>query len=134
MSVLDEAIERAVAYLAAMEARDLAAARRHVGEGELDIVFPGGRRFRDIEAIVANSAGRYEVVKKRIEARDAWASGDRVRVMITGTLYGRWPDGTPFEDIRFVDWFEFADGRIVRQHVWNDAAERLIARRKEAGE
>lgn len=132
MTDYTSASDIAVAYLAAMEARDLDTARRYVADTGLELVFPGDRRFTSIEAIVANSSGRYRVVKKRITGRDAWQSEGRVRAMITGTLYGEWPDGTPFEGIRFVDWFEFEGERIVKQHVWNDAGERILATRKEA--
>ncbi|RAI02224.1 hypothetical protein DLJ53_12725 [Acuticoccus sediminis] len=127
MSSCEWAANLAVDYLGAMEARDLDAARRLVAPGDLDIVFPGGRRFTRIEEIVANSSGRYRIVKKRITGCTAWESGPRAHVMITGTLYGEWPDGAPFEGIRFCDWFELQDGLIVKQHVWNDAGERLLA-------
>ena len=122
----------AVAYLQAMEARDLDAARAMVVDGPMEIIFPGGRRFTGIDEIIQNSSGRYRVVRKRIDNRDMWRSGGRVRVMITGTLYGEWPDGTAFEGIRFIDWFEIEEApvpRISRQHVWNDSGERLNSMR-----
>jgi len=127
-----DALDRALAYLAAMEARDLESARHQVAEGDLELVFPGGRRFTRIDQIVQNSSGRYRLVKKRITGREAWASDGRVKVLITGTLYGAWPDGTPFENIRFADLFEFDGGRIVKQHVWNDAGEHILARQQKA--
>lgn len=126
MSILDDAIECVVAFLDAMERRDLATAQNLIDETRLELVFPGDRRFRCLDDVVANSAGRYRSVGKIIETRDAWLNANTVRVLITGTLYGKWHDGTPFSGIRFVDWFELTDGRIVRQHVWNDAAERLV--------
>ena len=43
-----------------------------------------------------------------------------------GTLYGEWPDGTPFEGNRYVDRFVVRDGKIVQMDVWNDSAERLL--------
>ncbi len=36
---------------------------------------------------------------------------------------GRWPDGRPFEGVRFMDRFEVAGGLVRRQEVWNDLAE-----------
>ena len=53
--------------------------------------------------------------------------GDSV-VYNTGTLYGEWPDGTPFDGNRYVDRFVVRDGKIVRMDVWNDSAERLLDR------
>ena len=46
----------------------------------------------------------------------------------SGTLYGEWPDGTPFEGNRYIDRFEVRDGKIVKMEVWNDSAERLLVR------
>lgn len=132
MSDLTQAIDDALAYLEAMEARDFERARGYVADGALDLVFPGDRHFTRIDQIAQNSSARYRFVGKRFERRDAWESDGLVRVMLTGTLYGEWPDGTPFEGIRFIDWFEFEAGRIRRQHVWNDTAERLLEMPREA--
>ena len=46
-----------------------------------------------------------------------------------GTLYGEWPDGTPFEGNRYVDRFVVRGGKIVQMDVWNDSAERLLLMR-----
>ena len=45
-----------------------------------------------------------------------------------GTLYGEWPDGTPFESNRYVDRFVVRSGKIVQMDVWNVSAERLLTR------
>ena len=47
-----------------------------------------------------------------------------------GTLYGEWPDGTPFEGNRYVDRFVVRGGKIVQMDVWNDSAERLLTRQR----
>lgn len=130
---LDEAKEIAVGYLDAMERRDLDAARAFIGDAP-QITFPGGRNFTDIEQIVRNSGGRYNVIRKSIERRDAWPDGDTTVVFISGTLFGEWPDGSAFEGIRFIDRFEIVNRRIVRQEVWNDSGERLLAMQREAAE
>jgi hypothetical protein len=46
----------------------------------------------------------------------------------TGTLYGEWPDGTPFEGNRYVDRYVVRHGKIARMEVWNDSAEHLLVR------
>jgi len=46
----------------------------------------------------------------------------------TGTLYGEWPDGTPFEGNRYVDRYTLREGLIVRMEVWNDSAELILLR------
>ncbi|WP_375590300.1 nuclear transport factor 2 family protein [Hoeflea alexandrii] len=127
------AADFAVSYLDAMEARDMESARAHVGD-TIDITFPGGRNFRDIEQIVKNSGGRYKLIKKNIQRRDVWQDGDRICVLISGLLYGEWANGTPFEGIRFTDRIEITGGRISKQEVWNDTGERLLALQKEAAE
>jgi hypothetical protein len=124
MTALVAAIEHAVAYLAAMERRDMDAAAALIDEMRLELVFPGDRRFTHLDEVVANSGSRYRHVGKTIQTRDAWDTDDGVRVLITGTLSGEWPDGTAFAGIRFADLFDLRDGRIIRQQVWNDTAER----------
>jgi len=42
-----------------------------------------------------------------------------------GTLYGEWPDGRPFEGIRFIDRFVARAGKLADQKVWNDLGEQL---------
>jgi hypothetical protein len=121
---VDEAGEEAIAlvrrYLAAMEARDLAAARLCLDPG-FRMTFPGGATFDSLEALVAWSRPRYRSVAKRLEGIEL-AQGGAV-VWCFGTLFGEWPDGRQFEGVRFVDRFEIRDGRLADQKVWNDLAE-----------
>lgn len=132
-SETDPAVAIAEAYLAAMEARDLELARSFVTQGDLDLVFPGGRHFTRIEDIVANSGGRYAKIGKTITRRNAWSEGTVTHVLIAGALHGVWPDGTDFDGIRFIDLFALQDGLITRQEVWNDAGERLLQLQKAEG-
>ncbi len=114
--------EIAVAFLRAMEARDLAQARRFLAPGFV-MCFPGGREMTRLEELVERSAGRYRSVAKTFERIDeAWTDLGAV-VYCSGTLHGTWNDGTGFDGIRFIDRFEVADGLIVRQDVWNDMGE-----------
>jgi len=74
------------------------------------------------------STGRYAWVRKH---RTDYSVGERTAtdgvteqvVTSIGTLYGEKLDGSPFEEIRYVDVFTLRNGRIVRQEVWNDLAE-----------
>jgi hypothetical protein len=111
------------AYLAAMEARDLPAARAHLAPG-FAMTFPGGVRLDSLEALVAWSAPRYRFVRKTYERFDAMPG----LVYCFGTLHGEWPDGTPFAGIRFIDRFELEGRLIRRQDVWNDMGEARAAR------
>jgi 4-oxalocrotonate tautomerase family enzyme len=109
-------------YLAAMEARDLTRAKSYLGAGFF-MVFPGDRRMSDLDALVAWSKDRYRFVKKTFDSVEAFHGEGCAVVYTRGTLYGEWPDGTPFDGIRFIDRFELREGLITRQDVWNDLAE-----------
>lgn len=110
------------AYLGAMEARDLDAARAFLGDG-FTMYFPGAAPMTTLEELVAWSKPRYRFVKKTYDGFDVGAGPDGVVVYCRGTLFGEWPDGTPFEGIRYIDRFLMRDGKIARQDVWNDLAE-----------
>lgn len=94
------------------------------------IRFTGGREMREPADCSAFNAGRYAWVKKRFERTDvvAGATADEAIVYNIGTLYGAWPDGTPFEGNRYVDRYVVRQGKIVEMQVWNDSAEWLLVR------
>lgn len=118
-----DAVAICEAFLIAMEKRDLDLARSFVAADSLEMVFPGGARFDSIDAMVAGAATRYRFVGKHFDRRDSWTTPEGEGVLIAGRLYGEWLDGSTFEDIRFVDLFDLRDGKIWRQHVWNDMGE-----------
>jgi len=125
--VAGELVER---FLRLMEERKLDEAKTFLGE-DFVMVFPGasgGTEMRRLEDLVAFSATRYRWVKKRIDSIDEAYRGTVTIVIVTGTLYGEWQDGTPFENIRFVDRFEIEKGKFRRQQVWNDLAIAMAAR------
>lgn len=109
------------------------AARRHTAPG-LRIRFTGNRPMNDPADTTAFNKARYRWVKKRIELTETVArapgtpaeEGDVVYSL--GTLYGEWPDGTPFEGNRYVDRYVVKNGLIVQMDVWNDSAEWLLIR------
>ena len=72
---------------------------------------------------------RYKWVKKRMDTFDVAKGANGTVVYSVGTLYGEWPDGTPFEGNRYVDRFEVRNGKIVKMDVWNDSAERILTMR-----
>lgn len=111
------------AFLAAMEARDLDAAQNMLGAG-FTMTFPGTRPMHSLDALIEWATPRYRFVTKTYEGTDAMQSAaDHAVVYCRGTLSGEWPDGTPFEGIRFIDRFEVTAGLLTRQDVWNDIAE-----------
>ena len=110
------------AFLAAMEARDLDTAEAYLAEG-FSMLFPGGRRFTTLAALVDWAKGRYRHVRKSYERIEEVVVDDGVAVYAFGTLAGTWPDGTAFEGIRFIDRFTVTAGKLVDQRVWNDMGE-----------
>ena len=116
-------------YLRLLMIPDPAAARQFVAPG-LQIRFTGGRRMNEPAECAAFNAGRYRWVKKHVERTETVAGGTETCTVVysLGTLYGEWPDGTPFEGNRYVDRYVLSHGRITQMDVWNDSAEWLLAR------
>ena len=114
-------------FLVASMVPDPETAARYIAP-HLAITFTGGRRFGHPSETAAFNAKRYKWVKKRIERSDVVPGNGETIVYNLGTLYGEWPDGTPFEGNRYVDRFVVRGGKIVQMDVWNDSAERLLTR------
>ena len=119
-----EIVER---FLEASMAPDPVTAATYVSP-DLRITFTGGRKYTHPRETAAFNAGRYKWVKKRFERTDVVPGAAETIVYNLGTLYGEWPDGTPFEGNRYVDRFVVRGGKIVQMDVWNDSAERLLTR------
>lgn len=107
------------AFLRAMEARDLARARTFLAEG-FRMEFSGGAAFTTLEELVAWSRSRYRFVRKSYEGFDECFAETGMAIYCFGTLSGEWPDGRPFDGIRFVDRFTVEGGKLLDQKVWND--------------
>jgi len=119
--------ERILAYLRAMEHRDLPAAQSFL-HPNFAMVFPGGRRMTDLAEMVEFSRTRYRFVRKTFEETDLGLDRrGRPVVVCCGSLQGEWLDGTAFSGIRYVDRFVLHNGLILEQCVWNDIADMLRA-------
>ena len=121
----DAAIETVSRFLRLVEARELEQAGSFLSD-EVQITFPGGRVFANLQEQVDSSAGRFRSVRKRFERFDVAHAGDDSVVYVSGTLSGEDTDGTAFDGVRFIDRFTVRAGRIIDQMVWNDLAERGI--------
>jgi hypothetical protein len=114
VAAIDQAGEAAAiveAFLHASMVPDPQTAARYIAD-DLAITFTGGRKYCHPRETAAFNAKRYKWVKKKMERTDV-VPGERETVVYNlGTLYGEWPDGTPFEG--------------NRMDVWNDSAERLL--------
>lgn len=113
------------AFLAAMEARDLDAARGFLSDG-FRMTFPGGVVFSTLEELVSWAKPRYRRVAKAYERFDVAPDENGALVYCYGTLNGEWPDGTGFAGIRFIDRFLVRQGKLADQMVWNDLAEKYL--------
>ncbi len=109
-------------FLAAMEKRDLATAKAMLAPG-FRMTFPGTAQMATLDELIAWARDRYRFVRKTITTTEAFHKDGAAVVYVSGTLSGEWPDGTPFEGIRFIDRFEIRGGKLVTQEVWNDIAE-----------
>ncbi len=110
-------------FLTAMEARELDQAQDLLSD-DFTMQFPGSAPMTKLSELVEWAAPRYQFVKKTYEGIEAMQSeGAAAVVYARGTLSGKWPDGTDFENIRFIDRFEVVGGKLTRQDVWNDIAE-----------
>lgn len=112
---------------------DPVAASRYTSPN-MQILFTGKRAMRAPAECTKFNASRYKWVKKRIERTETVLAteeesklGDTI-VYSLGTLYGEWPDGTPFEGNRYVDRYVVRDGLITHMDVWNDSAEWMLVR------
>ena len=114
-------------YLDASMIPDPIAAARYIAD-DLKLTFTGGRKMNHPRDCAAFNAKRYKWVKKKIERSDVVPGEHETIVYNLGTLYGEWPDGTPFESNRYVDRFVVRNGKIVQMDVWNDSAERILIR------
>ena len=116
-------------YLRLLMIPDPAAARKYCAE-DLEIRFTGNRRMSDPAECAAFNRARYKWVKKKFGPTHVAEGGtaQETTVYQTGTLYGEWLDGEPFEDNRYVDRYVVSRGKIVRMEVWNDSAEWLLVR------
>ena len=117
-------VERVKDFLRALEARDLDHVRTFLGPG-FRMTFPGGKTMTSLEELVEWSKGRYRSVAKTFEDFDVFEDGDDTVVYSTGMLNGEALDGSPINEVRYIDRFVFRDGLIVDQQVWNDLAEVL---------
>lgn len=104
-------------------------ASRYVAD-DMELTFTGGRKFSGPAGATGFNAKRYTRVKKRFLRTDAALDAETgdVHVYNTGYLYGEWPDGTRFDNNRYMDKFVVRDGKIVKMDVWNDSAEILLDR------
>jgi len=116
-------------YLERSMVPDPEGAAAYVADG-LELIFTGGRKFSGPADTTAFNAKRYKWVKKRFLRTDAALDADTgdVHVYNTGYLYGEWPDGTSFDENRYMDTFVVRGGKIVSTNVWNDSAEILLNR------
>ena len=131
--VAPDAAEVVNEFLRLIMLPDPVAASRYTAPG-MKILFTGKRAMSAPAECTKFNASRYKWVKKRIERTEVVIAGsngapaNEAVVYSLGTLYGEWPDGTPFEGNRYVDRYVVNNGLITHMDVWNDSAEWLLVR------
>ena len=105
-----------------MENRDLDKAKTLLDDG-FEMTFPGGNQFTKLEELVDWAKRRYQKIGKTFDGFDTALNGRDAVVTCFGRLHGIWPDGTAFQNIRFMDRFTISGEKITSQMVWNDLAE-----------
>jgi hypothetical protein len=87
-------------------------------------VFPGDRRFTDIDVLLDSMLKRYPYPLKTFHRFDeAPAAGGATIVYCFGTLRGKTLDGGSYAGIRFIDRMTVRGGKVTDQMVWNDRGE-----------
>lgn len=116
-------------YLRLVMKPDPEAASQYVAD-DMRIRFTGDRLMSRPADCTAFNAARYKWVKKKIDSTEVVVGGTDSETIVysKGTLYGEWPDGTPFEGNRYIDRYIVSDGLITELQVWNDSAEWLMIR------
>lgn len=120
-------VEQVRAFLSAMEARDLASAKRCLAANVV-MQFPGALPMQHLSEVVEWAQTRYRRVSKTLYAIDLChhpshdTSPTFDVVVCHGELAVEWLDGSATNGVRFIDRFELTDGLITRQDVWNDLA------------
>ena len=113
------AIDSVTTYLRLVEERRLDEASESLAPS-VEIIFPGGRRFSDLNEQVAAARDRYRRVRKVFDGFDVLENDGRVIVYVFGELEGEDLTGRRFASVRFIDRFELVDGLIAKHQVWND--------------
>jgi ketosteroid isomerase-like protein len=116
------AVDTATRFLRLVEDRDLSAAAQCLAP-DVEIVFPGGRRFSNLESQIESSRERFRSVTKILETCEVVAKDREMVVYVTGQLSGVDGYGDAFDSVRFVDRIVIEEGLITRHWVWNDLAE-----------
>ena len=116
-------------FLRTMEAQDLDTAQAMLSSN-FSAIFMGGHRFTTLEQIAAFQKGRQQSTWKAFQRFDEIETSDGTVVFCFGSLQGKKMDGTPYQNIRYIDRFTVYDGKIIDQMIWNDMAEHGFARTK----
>ncbi len=106
-------------FLTSLEARKLDDVQALLAPGAV-MTFPSGAQFTKVAELAEWSKSRYRKVWKSDHTFDELKSGDVTIVYCRGFLQGEHLDGSPIKDVRFIDRFEFRNGKIIDQKVWND--------------
>ncbi|MBM3504345.1 MAG: hypothetical protein FJX65_10765 [Alphaproteobacteria bacterium] len=122
-SAMGEASKFCLRYLRLMEESKYDAAKAMLAS-DFWTVFPGDRRFTNIDELLDSMLKRYPYPLKTFHRFDeAPAPAGGTIVYCYGTLRGKTLDGREYAGIRFIDRMTVRGGKVLDQMVWNDRGE-----------
>ena len=124
MTPLDTARQPIDQFIQAVNASDAEAAQRCLAPGAR-LVFPGPVVFERVADFLALSAPRYQWVRYTYGAMELAHTEGPTVVYAQGSVAGVFANGTPFDEVRYIDRFEIRDGLVLSKEVWSDMGDRL---------
>jgi ketosteroid isomerase-like protein len=117
-----QAMAVAEAFLQAVSNRNLERAAALTAD-DFNMVVSGGHQFDNLPSFVAYSGTRQRSVAKHTDRFEALTAEDGVVVYCFGTMSGAWLDGSPYQNVRYIDRFLIRNGKIAAMNVWSDMAD-----------
>lgn len=115
----NKAISIAQSFLEAIKSRKIELAQSFLAS-EFRIIVPGGAIFSTLSEHITWAKSCYSQVTTTYEYFDAAVIEPAIAVYCVGTIAGKYPDGTAFSDIRFIDRLFVCDEKLVELQIWND--------------
>lgn len=111
-------------FIRAVNAREVEEAQALLSSGA-QLVFPGPTVFDNVAAFLAWAGLRYRSASYGYDHMDFLECDGKTIAYAQGRMSGEFNDGELFSDVRYIDRFVIADGRIERKEVWSDMADLL---------
>jgi hypothetical protein len=111
-------------FLDFLESRKLADCSKLVAD-DFGMTWPGGIQIDNLAEVGRFGSGRFQWVKNIYADIEVAETKNGTAVYFIGTLEGKFINGVPFSNIRFVDRVLIKEGLVSELLVWSDLAEEL---------